>query len=111
MVILRLGSMGTQAPQMLRALAIVGNNHSAVARRTEVLRREEGETAVASNTARAPALVLGADRLGGVLDDDEVVFVGHPHHGVHVRHLAIKVDRSEERRVGKECRSRWSPYH
>jgi len=23
----------------------------------------------------------------------------------------IKVGRSEERRVGKECRSRWSPYH
>ena len=23
----------------------------------------------------------------------------------------IKVNRSEERRVGKECRSRWSPYH
>src|SRR5260370_7942671 len=23
----------------------------------------------------------------------------------------IMVDRSEERRVGKECRSRWSPYH
>ena len=22
-----------------------------------------------------------------------------------------KLDRSEERRVGKECRSRWSPYH
>ena len=22
-----------------------------------------------------------------------------------------KNDRSEERRVGKECRSRWSPYH
>ena len=24
---------------------------------------------------------------------------------------AMKVLRSEERRVGKECRSRWSPYH
>src|SRR3989440_4974134 len=24
---------------------------------------------------------------------------------------AIEVERSEERRVGKECRSRWSPYH
>src|SRR3712207_9457181 len=24
---------------------------------------------------------------------------------------AIKYSRSEERRVGKECRSRWSPYH
>ena len=23
----------------------------------------------------------------------------------------ISGDRSEERRVGKECRSRWSPYH
>ena len=26
-------------------------------------------------------------------------------------HLNVKVERSEERRVGKECRSRWSPYH
>src|SRR5579862_2145613 len=25
--------------------------------------------------------------------------------------VVYKVDRSEERRVGKECRSRWSPYH
>ena len=23
----------------------------------------------------------------------------------------VKIRRSEERRVGKECRSRWSPYH
>ena len=26
-------------------------------------------------------------------------------------HLEVKSVRSEERRVGKECRSRWSPYH
>jgi len=25
--------------------------------------------------------------------------------------LSASPDRSEERRVGKECRSRWSPYH
>src|SRR2546426_11501316 len=25
--------------------------------------------------------------------------------------LALREIRSEERRVGKECRSRWSPYH
>ena len=25
--------------------------------------------------------------------------------------LKLDVSRSEERRVGKECRSRWSPYH
>ena len=29
------------------------------------------------------------------------------HTGIPVRTL----ERSEERRVGKECRSRWSPYH
>ena len=25
--------------------------------------------------------------------------------------MAKSITRSEERRVGKECRSRWSPYH
>ena len=25
--------------------------------------------------------------------------------------VVVRVARSEERRVGKECRSRWSPYH
>src|SRR3712207_9343488 len=31
--------------------------------------------------------------------------------GVGVVRKAEKKTRSEERRVGKECRSRWSPYH
>src|SRR3712207_7590853 len=31
--------------------------------------------------------------------------------GGQVRQLTRFTDRSEERRVGKECRSRWSPYH
>ena len=26
-------------------------------------------------------------------------------------YLFLVINRSEERRVGKECRSRWSPYH
>ena len=25
--------------------------------------------------------------------------------------FSMSMERSEERRVGKECRSRWSPYH
>ena len=29
----------------------------------------------------------------------------------YVEYFAKSKDRSEERRVGKECRSRWSPYH
>ena len=31
--------------------------------------------------------------------------------GLEVRIDAEQEERSEERRVGKECRSRWSPYH
>ena len=31
--------------------------------------------------------------------------------GVVVRVTEPQANRSEERRVGKECRSRWSPYH
>ena len=33
---------------------------------------------------------------------------------IDVKHVKITqpdINRSEERRVGKECRSRWSPYH
>src|SRR3989449_11591911 len=35
--------------------------------------------------------------------------VGHAQH--HPAGSARPGERSEERRVGKECRSRWSPYH
>ena len=31
--------------------------------------------------------------------------------GQKVTDIDINLSRSEERRVGKECRSRWSPYH
>ena len=33
---------------------------------------------------------------------------------INIEHMtsdALMTSRSEERRVGKECRSRWSPYH
>ena len=36
----------------------------------------------------------------GVLSDTEISNI-----------RSISINRSEERRVGKECRSRWSPYH
>src|SRR5256885_17087168 len=38
--------------------------------------------------------------------------LGLGHEAAAQRALVVLVlDRSEERRVGKECRSRWSPYH
>src|SRR5215813_2098757 len=32
-------------------------------------------------------------------------------HAARRLHYDFRLERSEERRVGKECRSRWSPYH
>ena len=50
---------------------------------------EEGQRKLAASSV----LVVGAGGLGGPLL------------------YALAGARSEERRVGKECRSRWSPYH
>src|SRR2546426_11302722 len=60
-----------------------------------------------------PRLDVGAEplrhraRLGlrGVRQDDRELVA--PQAARHIR----AAQRSEERRVGKECRSRWSPYH
>src|SRR2546427_3419937 len=68
--------------------------------------------------------------LGNALRDDPLIgtstpillmTTGHPPPGDHIAALRVGIwellplplnpDRSEERRVGKECRSRWSPYH
>ena len=38
-------------------------------------------------------------------------FQGGPNAGHTLEFEGEKYVRSEERRVGKECRSRWSPYH
>src|ERR1035437_9441261 len=50
---------------------------------------------------REPVLVASADGVGTKLEIARQVG----------RYDTVGVDRSEERRVGKECRSRWSPYH
>ena len=53
-----------------------------------------------------PAVALTAHALHKAVFADPV-----SESGAGVLNAAIGVDRSEERRVGKECRSRWSPYH
>src|SRR2546430_7787984 len=57
----------------------------------------------------------GGDVLLGLPDEATGVgFVHGAEQGVLGREVVVRrgrADRSEERRVGKECRSRWSPYH
>src|SRR5206468_4201780 len=56
---------------------------------------------------------LMAEELEGPLNEKQKRFINHIHQdSLHLLELINEVlDRSEERRVGKECRSRWSPYH
>jgi len=46
----------------------------------------------------------------------EILILHHINHRERQKKLSdisflLNIERSEERRVGKECRSRWSPYH
>src|SRR6266496_4925633 len=60
-------------------------------------------------TLLAPAIVVAAvDGIGATAIAFGLVTASL--HGVYGLSLA-RGYRSEERRVGKECRSRWSPYH
>src|SRR5215469_4937257 len=59
--------------------------------------------------ARATATVLG--HLLGRLADREVYTLGELAAWLAEKDAEAAAARTEERRVGKECRSRWSPYH
>ena len=64
-------------------------------------------------------IALAADEI--VMDENAVLGPVDPQLGQEPAASILRVleqkdkneidDRSEERRVGKECRSRWSPYH
>ena len=68
----------------------------------------------AARQVQAQDTVVGQDGIVGLRQGvarDRRISIEDPQmrHGRKTKsHL---IDRSEERRVGKECRSRWSPYH
>src|SRR3712207_2082517 len=77
-------------------------------------------------TAGAGSCDLEAQQFSSHNAEEEQISTGRPHHleeppgprdlGDHdgtsrLCYFLDGVQRSEERRVGKECRSRWSPYH
>ena len=55
---------------------------------------------------------LENDDIRKIVNGDEFAFNRFmEHYSSRLYHYAFALLRSEERRVGKECRSRWSPYH
>ena len=88
------------------SITLAGDPHQRIANpfaaaSWEALARELGlpsaEVETLRTTYRSTAEIMGFARavLGPLWED----------------HPADRAARSEERRVGKECRSRWSPYH
>src|SRR3712207_3602805 len=61
-------------------------------------------------TGPIPATKKLLDRNGMKMDDIDLIEINEAFASV-VAAWRRELERSEERRVGKECRSRWSPYH
>src|SRR3712207_9388215 len=75
--------------------------------------RPEGRSA--AMTARSTSPRIPATIVTGFLGAGKTTLIRHLLAHAQGRRIGLIVnefgDRSEERRVGKECRSRWSPYH
>src|SRR2546425_8156722 len=97
-------------------------------RRLPPMKRREflSTTLAVAAASLAPRSSRAADGLVEVLVNEPVGEIAPELHGHFTEHLGgviydgiwvgenskiPNVSRSEERRVGKECRSRWSPYH
>ena len=93
--------------------AVVGSTVYVAAGNGNIMRIDAGRVAWKINADQPLS--------GGVGADDDLVVVGTPKGEVLAfaaadgalrwKAQATSTTRSEERRVGKECRSRWSPYH
>ena len=64
------------------------------------------ETCGTHGTTAALALLNDAVKKGGLMASSSVGGLSGA-----APIMPVHAERSEERRVGKECRSRWSPYH
>ena len=52
----------------------------------------------------------GVNKMDGMLQEQDIEDIYYEDQEFKTCYVG-KLNRSEERRVGQECRSRWSPYH
>src|SRR3712207_7686426 len=96
-----------QAEDGIRDIGVTGVQTCAlpICLRRRRLQRGGGDAGAAGRQRRA-ALALVAERRR-----DAHIVHGVESHGKVIASFRKLIERSEERRVGNECRSRWSPYH
>ena len=74
---------------------VVGHDHPGVAKAAEVLRWIKAQTTHGAEAASPFPLVLAPQRLGSVLDHDQIVPLGNLPDRLHVVRLAEQVDRQD----------------
>src|SRR5438034_9243026 len=109
--------MGEEGAQVLRravgVAALEEQEREAVVRAGQIPIELERAVIVPDRLVEAPRLgegdrhVLENAGIGGMVAQRQPI---RGQRGLVIA-LAFERERSEERRVGKECRSRWSPYH
>ena len=80
-----------------------------MARGDDQHRNPKSDIEIAQAAAMRPIGQVAADKLG--IPDEALSLYGRYTAKISLDYIRSLADRSEERRVGKECRSRWSPYH
>src|SRR2546429_7298131 len=106
---------GTALPQVARAAASAGIGWA-------ILNRDANYVPELRKSSPAPVFVLTSDHLeiGRIQGRQIAALVPHggavlciqgPGENSAAKDRTTGMQRSEERRVGKECRSRWAPYH
>ncbi len=79
---------------------VVGGQRHAAAIGVERLQRLEAEEAGITERADVASFVRGAERMGTILDDSEIVPSRNSHHAIHVAREAVEMRRHDGARVG-----------
>ena len=100
-VIPYLDELSLEAQNTQSVNTIYSKNNKLIGHNTDIIGFETSIKKSKYDLNNKEILILGA---GGVVPS--IIFALNK-----MKVSKIKISRSEERRVGKECRSRWSPYH
>src|SRR2546430_1509705 len=105
-----LGATGAAA-RSYNPLKWIKRNPGPTANEQLAANKEEERKLTLQLQALLPPKITLRDACSGFLSLEDCVAALHVSRNLKLKYNCLKWDRSEERRVGKECRSRWSPYH
>src|SRR5688572_9803754 len=90
MMVFRLRSLETENAEPFRQRLIIGNHHSSVAKTTQILAGEEGETTCDSHAPGSATIpILRSDGLRRVLHNSQIMACRDLKNGIHLSTLPV----------------------